>query len=770
MKKITRIARVELSNLFYSPIAWLLLIIFLVQCSISFTDSVSLYLRLQQIAKLFPMQPKPATYTLLIDPQMGMFAAIVNKLYLYIPLLTMGLISREVSSGSIRLLYSSPVKTSQIVLGKFLAMMVYNLLLIVVLAIFAVAAVWSIPHADTGMILAALFSFFLLLGAYAAIGLFMSCLTSYQVVAALSTLAVFAALQYVGKVWQGMDFVRDVTYFLSLGSRTQDMFMGMITSRDVIYFIIITALFLCFSIQRLKADQEYLPTWQKAMRYTGLVVLAIVIGYFTSRPAMTMYFDTTASKTNTLTPATQELLKSTKDEPLEIKAYVNLLDNRYSYGAPDVRNTYLRTWERYTRFKGIDYKFYYYFDTTATTARMFERMYKGKTVAEVAKEYAKTNNVSLARFNTPEEARKIPGLPDEGGRMVLELNYKGKKTFLRMYDDQEVWPSEAQFSSALKRLMLPTSIPRAGFLQGHLERDPNSRGERGYSIVTTIKSVRFALINNGYDILTIEDGQEIPQDLDVLVIADPKEALGEASLAKVRHYIDGGGNLLITTEPGKQPVMEPLLKPLGITMPEGKVVAINKDMVPDLVPAGLTKPAGNLSQGIAGQQRQGTPVMLPSVAALDFNKDSSSFEALPIMAAAGENTWLKKGLVVNDSAEVVFSEKDGDVRKDYFITATALQRKVNGRDQRIVVAGDADFMSNQTIQLNQRSNVNISVGLFKWFSGGKFPIELSGMSPKDLSLEMSDERLSMLKLLVLWILPGLLLAGGSILLIRRKRK
>ena len=59
----------------------------------------------------------------------GMFTAMQQYLYLYIPLLTMGLMSRELNSGSIKLLYSSPVTNTQIILGKYLSMMIYNLVL-----------------------------------------------------------------------------------------------------------------------------------------------------------------------------------------------------------------------------------------------------------------------------------------------------------------------------------------------------------------------------------------------------------------------------------------------------------------------------------------------------------------------------------------------------------------------------------------------------------------------------------------------------------------
>ena len=60
------------------------------------------------------------------------------------PLLTMGLMSREFSSRSIKLLYSSPVTSSQIVMGKFLAMMAYGLVLGNVNPVYRLRGAWWI--------------------------------------------------------------------------------------------------------------------------------------------------------------------------------------------------------------------------------------------------------------------------------------------------------------------------------------------------------------------------------------------------------------------------------------------------------------------------------------------------------------------------------------------------------------------------------------------------------------------------------------------------
>lgn len=165
MKTIYKIARTELQTLFYSPIAWLILVIFTFQASMAFTNGLAGNVRSQELGY--------GLYNVTMGVfagWRGMFIAMQQYLYLYIPLLTMGLMSRELSSGSIKLLYSSPVTNTQIILGKYLSMMIYNLVLMCILAVYLVFAAITIKSAmfpcTSGML-----GLYLLVCAYAASGI-----------------------------------------------------------------------------------------------------------------------------------------------------------------------------------------------------------------------------------------------------------------------------------------------------------------------------------------------------------------------------------------------------------------------------------------------------------------------------------------------------------------------------------------------------------------------------------------------------------------------
>jgi ABC-2 type transport system permease protein len=107
-----------------------------------------------------------------------------------------------------------------------------------------------------------------------------------------------------------------------------------------------------------------------------------------------------------------------------------------------------------------------------------------------------------------------------------------------------------------------------------------------------------------------------------------------------------------------------------------------------------------------------------------------------------------------------------------FPLAVSLTRNTNGKEQRIIVVGDADFMSN--IELNRfnmkTANFAFNTGIFSWLSYGEFPISSYRPAPKDTTLLIKREQIKYLRIAFLWVFPGIMLAIGALILIRRKRK
>jgi ABC-2 type transport system permease protein len=769
--------------MFYSPIAWFLLIVFLIQCGTAYLGMVEGVARTQELGRMGTRFLSVLTDRIFLGNG-GIFGSVMQNLYLYIPLLTMSLISRETSSGTIKLLYSSPIKVRDIIFGKYLAMIACSLLLVAIVSIFVVSGLFHIQHAETGMLLTALFGFFLLLCAYSAIGLFMSCLTTYQVVAAISTFVMIGILSYIGTLWQRIAFVRELAYFLSISGRTQKMLRGLITTKDVIYFMVIVYIFLGFSIYRLKSGMESKSTLIKASRYIVIMVSALIIGYVSSIPGLIGYFDATANKTNTITPNVQKIVADFGEEPLEITAYVNLLDQYAYLGGPASYNDNQARWENYMRFKpNIKLKIVSYYDNPLNNS-WFWKSYPGKNLKEIAEQYAKSNSVSLKDYLTPEQINKQVDLKPEGNRYVMQLKWKGRTTFLRVFDDQIVWPMETEVAAAMKRLQ-QAKMPLIAFVTGSLERDIDKAGDREYKSLTNLHTFRNSLINQGFDVQTVSlDSMDIPAGVAAVVLADPKIELSPSETAKLKQYIQDGGNLLIAGEPAKRAVLNPLLKELGVQLIDGMLVQESKDYSPDMVDTWVTPAATPFYKPLEKALADSMPVFMPGVAALSYTT-SGPFTVHPLVLTDAKKTWnrikpVDPELMISASAvrsdtgkaaigSISYSAADGD-SKGPFPTVISLTRQINHKEQRIIVAGDADFLSNKEIGRWGKSNFMFNTALFSWLNNGAFPINAFRPESKDRRVFLTIDQVGVLRIIYVWVLPALLLALAAIILIRRKRK
>lgn len=767
MKTTFKIARLELSLLFYSPIAWFLTVVFIFQCGLLYTSKVETFLTYQNLGGDM-LRNLNGLSLKIFGPSSGLFGDVLAKVYLYLPLLTMGVISREISSGTIKLLYSSPVKVKQIVLGKYLALIVYNFLLTLVIALFVFTAIVNIHSVDLGLLFAGLLGIYLLLCAYAAIGLFMSCLTSYQIVAAISTLVVLAVLNYIGTVWQEIAFFREISYFLSLNGRAEKIIYGLISTRDVMYFIIIVGLFLGFSFIRLQSERESKSVRRLlAGRYVLLVAVALVVGYLTSLPGFIGYYDPTANQSQTLSPVAQKIVKDLGDEPLEVISYINLVDQRFGMGSPKFRNYDKERWEPYLRFKpDITFKYVYYWDEPSEDQKLLT-YYPGKSLQQIAEQAARSWKIDFKEFKSPEEIRKIIDLKPEQNRYVMQLKYKNRTTFLRLYNDQLQFPLESEICAALKRLTV--KLPKILFAQGEFERSIIKYGDKDYGELVNDITNRSAMVNQGFDSDTINlNKQEIPADISALVIADPKVSFTPVALEKIRQYITSGGNLLVTSEPGKQAIVNPILQPLGVELMVGIIVQKSKDFPPDAVEADLTKKAVMIFPELKNDFQKQIAISTPTVAGLRYHTGSAY--TINSLAVTNEKTsWVKKDISISDSTEVVYSPIEGDEKISVPVLAS-LQRHVNGREQRIIVAGDADFLSSAEVNGWRSANRDFYMPLMGWFTYGQFPINTTRPPSADNRFKVSDSGLTGLKIFYLGVLPGLVILSGAIFLIRRKRK
>lgn len=758
--KIVRVAQIELNSMFYSPIAWLVLVIFAFQVGLTYAQEMDTHIHTQALGYgLF------GATSALFSLYKGIFPAIIKYLYLYIPLITMGLMSKEYGTGTIKLLYSSPIKNSSIILGKFVAMMVYGLSLIAIIFVYFIFTAFTVESMDWQLVLAGMLGIYLLLCVYSAIGLFMSTLTSYQVVVAMGTLVVLGFLNYVGDIGQDIDFIRVITYWLSMTGRVQDMIKGLISSEDVIYFLTIIFMFLSLSVLVLQSKRISNNRGQLITKFAGLFAIVISIAYITSRPVCRFYVDAAYTQKNTLSKQSQEVI-SQLTGPLKITSYVNIFGGDVFLGLPRYMNADMDYFERYLRFKPkmeIDYVYYFH----KPEGRVFDK-YPDKTDREVAESMCKKNGINPKKLLSKEEVDKIVDLSGEGYNFVrvIERGEDGARSILRVYDDKEKLPKESEITIAMKRLI--EKAPLVTFVEGHTDRTTDAAGGRGFNMFSIKKSFRNALVNQGFDVCSINlSEQEIPQECSILVIADLKTPLGTEEMAKVKHYIDKGGNLYIFADKDRHLAMNPIVEPLGVYFEDGVVVEPIQDLDPTLIGGTITREATKMIPSLA--EVRGYKMVMPSTLEINY-ENAKEFTVVPVVTTTNY-AWSEK--VTTDFVEYTPEclESEGETMKRC-VTVAALNRKVGEKEQRIVISGDADCVSDQeftTFRPFHKANFVLISAPFMWLTEGKYPVFPVPIEPIDNKVSLTLGVRTVTKIMCTALPATILLVLGLFIIIRRQK-
>ena len=236
----------ELRNMFLSPLAWTILAVTQFILSWVFLSQIDIFFSIQK--ELTTMTNAPGVTDLVIAPVLEI-ASIM--LLMISPILTMRLISEERRSGTLALLLSSPISISEIVLGKFLGIALFYLILIALISLMPLSLMLG-TELDLGKLAAGLLGLLLLLWAFAAAGLFFSSLTSNPVVAAISTFGLLLMLWLIERSGNAAD---SIFSYPSLTNHITPFLRGMVNSVDLAYFVLFITCFLLLTIRQMDAER-----------------------------------------------------------------------------------------------------------------------------------------------------------------------------------------------------------------------------------------------------------------------------------------------------------------------------------------------------------------------------------------------------------------------------------------------------------------------------------------------------------------------------------
>ena len=769
MKISLRIARTELASLFFSPIAWFILIVF------SFLSAKHFCALIESNISFHSVQGtggSSLTATLFMTSWGSVWTDVVSNLYIYIPLLTMGLISRETASGSIKLLYSSPIDSWQIVIGKFLAAAAFGACMLVVPILTMFSSALLIPAFDWMPVLVGLLGVYLLVCVYCAVGLFMSSLTSYQVVAAIGTLAALAALRFVGQIGQEYEFIRELTYWLSLNGRTSQFLVGVVRSEDVVYFVAVIAMFLAFTTLRISFGRRSVGRAARAAAYVGVVAATLAVGYATSRPQTVAVWDATRNKSNSLTADSRALLRSIEG-PLTITHYVNLFDRNASPYLPRHIKQNDELFAPYRLAKpDLRVRYVYYYDQTPNNSWISRPQFAAMSLDELRNYVVLVLDVNPYLFLSPERIRSMVDLSSEQNSFVrLVETADGRRAWLRDFSDPQRTPGEAEISAVLKKM---TSVPpTVAFVKVAGTREVARPGDRDYGAFSIEKQSRTALINQGFEVLQIDldAGESIPDEVNIVVLADPRKALSAQALDVLNGYIDRGGSMFLLTDTGQQTTLAPLLARFGVRASEGQLVQLSEDFAPDFILAEGAASAEVPRHFADGRLR----VTMPGCVALDTLADGRGFRRTVWLQSPSTGSWNElESRSVRDDMTLACNPAAGEEERSHAVLVAA-ERMVGARAQRILIAGDADCMSNAELRIGREGfrsgNAELVKACFRYLSGGEFPIDVRRQGPIDTRYRPDAASLAgVIRILLLIVLPLLLIGlGAGIRLVRGKK-
>ena len=216
MKNILTIFKKELRSYFNSPVAYIVLIVFLIITGWFFTSSLFLT-GVVSMRNVFD-----------INPFIFLF---------FIPAISMRTFAEEKKSGTIELLLTKPISDIDIVIGKFLAALALTGIALAFTLIYVISLT-TLGKLDFGPIIGAYIGLLLMSGIYIGIGIFASSLTENQVVAFILSFVIVFGLFLLNKVLIFLPIpLASVLEYLSIDYHFGNIARGVIDSRNIIYYL-----------------------------------------------------------------------------------------------------------------------------------------------------------------------------------------------------------------------------------------------------------------------------------------------------------------------------------------------------------------------------------------------------------------------------------------------------------------------------------------------------------------------------------------------------
>src|SRR5215813_8915750 len=237
MRNTLTIAGKELSSYFVQPVAYVVLTVFVLLAGWfffalikQFSEMVQVYSAMSNAQALEHLNLN----TRVIDPLLHNMSVVMVIL---VPAITMRAFAEEKRTGTYEFLLTAPVRTGEIVAGKFIAAAAFMLIMIGLAGIFPIILV-IFGNPEVGVMVAGYLGLLLLSLCFVAVGLFTSSITQNQIIAAITCFGALLILYVISWPAQtgSSGWVSDLLRYLSITDHFSQMVSGIIDTRDLVYF------------------------------------------------------------------------------------------------------------------------------------------------------------------------------------------------------------------------------------------------------------------------------------------------------------------------------------------------------------------------------------------------------------------------------------------------------------------------------------------------------------------------------------------------------
>jgi len=377
-------------------------------------------------------------------------------------------------------------------------------------------------------------------------------------------------------------------------------------------------------------------------------------------------------------------------------------------------------------------------------------------IAAVIERYTREKKDLTLSFVDPDldpAASRQLGIAGDGALLV---RYQGREQRV------ESPINERNLSNALERLARGGERVVA-FVTGDGERQPDGRANADLGTFMTQverRGIRAVPLN-------FSQTRGVPDHTDLVVLASPTSSLPADSVAALVDYVHGGGNLLWLTEPGNEDLgTGPLADVLGVRVLPGVLVDGQGSTLnvndPRMVVLG-DYPFHAITRGF----REST--LFPQVSGLAQVSDHD-WAVVPFLRS-GERSWTAFGGIDNARpSTIAFHPEAGELKGplDFGFALNRLSPSPDRNEQRAVVIGDGDFLSNTYI--GNGGNRALGERVFDWLLGDDVLVDLPTRGAPDRVISLSQEGLNAISFGFLIALPVTLLGLGVGIAWRRRRR